>query len=115
VDDEILAPIKLENPDFEKEFTYFGQNEVEARYIMTPSFMEKMLDFRKKVDNDLYVSFTRSRMFLAFGTEEPSDIFEPSLKHETSLSEIEEWGNALQLAIGMVEEFGLNTRIWSKA
>ncbi len=113
IDNEILAPIKMENPDFEKEFVVFGTNDIETRYIITPAFMEKMLEFRSKANNDLYISFRRSRMFLAFGTKS-WNIFEPDLNKQATLEDIEQWGRALQLAIGMVEEFGLNTRIWSK-
>ncbi|HXP52582.1 MAG TPA: DUF3137 domain-containing protein, partial [Bacteroidia bacterium] len=105
--------IDLENPNFEQEYAVFGSDSIEARYILTPLFMDKMLQFSEEVKNDIYVSFTRSRMFLAFGTKS-NDIFEPSLTEETTLQDIKEWSKALQSAIGIVDEFGLNTRIWSK-
>jgi len=113
IESEIPAPIVLENPDFEKEFAAFGSDEIEGRYILTLAFMEKMLDFQSKIDNDLYMSFVRSRLFIAFGTS-VGDMFEPGLSGETALGDVERWGEQLQLAIGIVEEFGLNTRIWSK-
>jgi hypothetical protein len=109
-----FRPIEMENPDFEKEFAVYGTDQVEARYILTPSMIERIMDFRTKVGQDIFFSFTRSRLFLAFRTDD-FQMFEPRLSEQNNLADIEEWGRALQLSIGIVEEFGLNTRIWSKA
>lgn len=35
--------VKMENPDFEKVFDVFSTNQIEARYLITPSMMERML------------------------------------------------------------------------
>jgi hypothetical protein len=113
VESDIPPPIILENPDFENKFTTFGTDQIEARYILTPALMERILDFRGKVNGDVFFSFTRSRLFLAFRTNN-YNFFDPDFSKQTNLSDIEQWGRILQLAIGIVEEFGLNTRIWSK-
>ena len=40
-DREILNEIKLEDPEFEKRYRVFSSDEIEGRYLITPSFMER--------------------------------------------------------------------------
>ena len=40
--------VKLENPEFEKIFTVYSTDQVEARYILSPSLMERLVKFRMK-------------------------------------------------------------------
>ena len=42
-----LEQISLEDPEFNKEFKLFSDNQIEARYIMTPSFMERLKYLQK--------------------------------------------------------------------
>ena len=39
--------IKLEDPLFEKQFEVFGDNQIEARYLLTSAFMERILQAQK--------------------------------------------------------------------
>ena len=41
--------VKLENREFEKEFDVFSEDQIEARKILTPSFMYRLVDFVNKV------------------------------------------------------------------
>jgi hypothetical protein len=45
--------IRLEDPRFEKEFCVYGEDQVEARYILTPSLMERILAFKNKWNKDV--------------------------------------------------------------
>ena len=38
-----LESVKLEDPKFEKLFDVYGNDQIEARYLLTPSFMERPL------------------------------------------------------------------------
>jgi hypothetical protein len=108
-----VKKITLEDPDFNKAFTFYGSDEVEGRYILTPSMMQKMLDFRAKVQDTVNFSFTRSRMFIGFGTRGYL-LFDPDLSRPIDYASLAFWDSYLRLIIGVVEEFQLNTRIWSK-
>lgn len=66
--------IKLEDPLFEKKFEVFGDNQVEARYLLTTAFMERILQTQKAFlgkniqfgffDNKLLISIeTKQNMF----------------------------------------------------
>lgn len=65
----------LESPDFEKAFEVYTTDQVEARYILTPDFMQKLVDletvFRGK---NLKCAFAGGEMLIAV---ESGDLFEP--------------------------------------
>jgi hypothetical protein len=108
-----VKKLKLEYPDFENVFTTYGSDEIEGRYILNPSMMQRMLDFKLKVQHKVHFAFTRSRMFIAISTGRTS-LFNPRLFHPVNYESLAIWFNYIQLSIGIVEEFHLNTRIWSK-
>ncbi len=56
-----FRPIEMENPDFEKGFAVYGTDQVEARYILTPAMMGKILDFRTKVGQDIFFFHLRAQ------------------------------------------------------
>lgn len=39
-----LKPVKLEDPRFEKRYEVYGSDQVEARYLLSPSFMERLVE-----------------------------------------------------------------------
>ncbi len=39
--------IKLENPEFEKIFSVYGSSQQEARYVLTPTMMEAIVNVYK--------------------------------------------------------------------
>jgi hypothetical protein len=109
--------IKLEDPDFEKLFVVYGTDQVEARYILSPSFMDRILNFHTKAEKlcggNVCISFVRSKMFIAIPCGK--NLFEPVLFEKVSESGyLLEYFAFLNLAAGIVGELNLNTRIWSK-
>ena len=53
-----LKRTKLEDVEFEKRFNVFTDDEVEARYLITPSFMERL--------NEMKVAFKANTVSCAF-------------------------------------------------
>jgi hypothetical protein len=105
--------IKMDDTEFEKEFVVYSTNQVEARYILSPSLMKKLLIFKHKSKHPLYVSFAGTHIHMAI--EYNKDLFEPSVFH--SLLEYKvamEYVQNLHLAIGVVQELKLNQKLWSK-
>ncbi len=50
--------IVLEDPEFEKLFDVYGADQIEARYLITPAFMNRMVQLSKKpFAKGLYASF----------------------------------------------------------
>lgn len=105
--------IKLEDPEFEKYFVVYGNDQVEARYILSTSLMKRIVDFRKKANKDIYLSFVNNKIFVAISYRE--NLFEPRIfKTLLTFEPIQKYFEDLTLAVGIVEDLNLNTRIWSK-
>lgn len=67
--------IELEDPRFEKRFEVFGSDQVEARYLLTPAFMERMVELDDKFRSSrLRAAFSGGRLFIAIDSN--SDRFE---------------------------------------
>jgi hypothetical protein len=96
--------VDLENPEFEQAFVVTSDDQVEARYILTPVFMEKLLDFRRRVGSDIHLCFVNGRMMLAIETNH--DFFEPKLLGEIlRRKDLLKFIDMLILLTGVAEEF----------
>lgn len=105
--------IKLEDIEFEKLFAVYGDDQVEARYILSTSLMKRIVDFKKKYNRPIHLSFVESKIYVAISYTK--SLFEPRVfKTILDFAPIQEYFEDLTLAIGLVEDLNLNTRIWSK-
>ncbi|MDM9381929.1 DUF3137 domain-containing protein [Chlorogloeopsis sp. ULAP01] len=103
--------IKLEDPEFSKLYTVYGDNQVEARYILSTNLMEKLVKFRKKAGKNIYVSFVENMIYIA--VESSEDLFEPKLYNSMlSFTPMREYFETIQLMLGIVDDLNLNRRIW---
>jgi len=105
--------IKLEDPEFERQFVVYGNDQVEARYILSTSLMERITAFRQKVGRALYLSFVGSKVYVAIPYMQ--SLFEPkTFGTLLEFENVKEYFEDLALAVGIVEDLNLNLRIWSK-
>jgi len=105
--------IRLEDPRFEKEFCVYGDDQIESRYILTPSLMERILAFREKWKTKVYLSFLDSKVYIAISMNR--DLFElRPFKPAADFDFLEETLRFLTLLTGVVDDLNLNTRIWTK-
>lgn len=105
--------IKLEDVNFEKEFVVYGDDQVEARYILSPALMSRILEFRKKSKYEIHLSFKASKVYLAITTNK--NMFEPpKFKSVVDFSIAKDYYEDFLFALGIVDELNLNTRIWTK-
>ena len=105
--------VKMDNPEFEKHFVVYGTDQIEARYILSHSMMERILTFRKKVGHDISLSFVGGEMFVAVHYDK--DTLEPAIYSSLLDYKIaKEYIETLFFAMGIVEELSLNKKLWSK-
>ena len=104
--------VKLENPVFENNFNVYSDNQVEARYILTPALMEKIIGLEEKYNSQLYMSFIKTKVYIALKTTH--NYFEPDLSDEVSKDTLREAIREIEGCIGIIDELDLNTRIWTK-
>ncbi|MGZ3695370.1 MAG: DUF3137 domain-containing protein [Bdellovibrionota bacterium] len=96
--------VDLEDSEFEKLFVVTSDDQVEARYILTPALMEKIVDFRKRLGQRIHICFVNGKMFLAIETGR--DYFEPKLFGEIiERRDLMEFIDMLSLLMGVAAEF----------
>lgn len=106
--------VKLENTDFDKTFVTHGSDQVEARYILTPAMMERILNLNHQSKYTISLSFIGSRMYIAFPLQR--NYFEaPVFKSLLDPAIMGEDITVIKFMYDIVKELDLNTRIWGKA
>lgn len=65
--------VKLEDPDFEKKFEVYSTDQVEARYLLTPAFMERILHLTTLANvNKVRLAFDKGALLMAFDRNKDS-------------------------------------------
>jgi len=104
--------VHLEDPEFEQEFVVYGTDQVEARYILSTSLMERITSFKRKIDKPIMLSFNKNKLYL--GVQQPHGFL--SLDKRKNLTDPDTFKllhDDISEAIGIVEDLNLNRRIWT--
>lgn len=105
--------IQLEDPEFEKAFAVYATDEVEARYLLSTSMMERLLRLRSRFGKEVRMALKNS--VIAIAVPYQGRFLEPELKTPaTDPGQIDRLDRELRVFLDIVEELDLNTRIWSK-
>lgn len=104
--------VRLEDPEFEKLFVVYGTDQVEARYILSPALMRRLIDIRRKIGRAIHLSFKDGCVFVAM--DPGKNLLEPKLFSPVSYESCRSAFADLRLVLEIVEDLNLNTRIWSK-
>jgi hypothetical protein len=105
--------VKMEDPEFEKYFVVYGDDQIEARYILSTSLMRRIIEFREKTGRRICLSFTGSHVYVAIPYRRR--LFEPRVFSSIlGFKGIEQYLEDFEVFIGIVEDLNLNTRIWTK-
>jgi hypothetical protein len=107
-----LKLVELENPEFESQFKVLSTDPVEARYILTPSFMEAITSLRGKYGAGVQVSFLNSTIVVAIPHDKGFMDFGFRLDNLTT--DASKMCGELYDILAIVEDLGLNQRIWNK-
>jgi hypothetical protein len=106
---------RLENVVFEKEYSVYGSDQQEARYILTPKMMELILAAQRQL-GDVRLSFHDNSVFVTIpgGKDrfEVGGLFGRKITPETACGEL---ADVVKLAERLIETLDLETRIWSRA
>ena len=106
--------IRLESEEFEAQFVVYSDDQTEARYILSPSFMEKILELKNTTNNLIEMSFVKNKLYIAISKCKVS--FEPKLRESiVDFNDIQAYYDDLTLVLDLVEILNLNRRIWGKS
>jgi hypothetical protein len=70
-EDASVARVRLENPDFEAVFEVYSTDQVEARYLLTPRVMERVMALAKRFGSEVRLAFARGQFYLVIEGESP--------------------------------------------
>jgi len=111
-----LERIKLEDPDFERQYEVYGSDQVESRYLLTPAFMERLKKLNDSVgaqgmecafyQNRLLVLMKHNKAMSSDGLLEPGSLKEP-VHQADSIAKIADEFAAI---CGIVHELKLHER-----
>ncbi|MBX3042474.1 MAG: DUF3137 domain-containing protein [Candidatus Kapabacteria bacterium] len=105
--------VKLEDIEFEKEFAVYSDDQIEARYILSTSLMQRILEFKRKAGSDIMMAFKESCIYMAIPIK--GNLFEPKIFGKlVSEDTLRKYYADLNIAISSIEDLNLNLRIWSK-
>ena len=97
-----LERVALEDPAFEERFEVYGTDQIEARYLLTPAFMERLTTLAMHMgDGRLQAAFYDERFFVM--VPNAKDLFEPpsiftSVMKDTGVKRISrEFGDVLSI------------------
>lgn len=103
--------VKLEDVVFNREFDVISEDQVESRYLLSTSLMQRILDYKCKVNKDVAFSFIENWLYIAIPTK--LNLFEISMaKPVNEMTFIRTSYDYFQLLTGLVNDLDLNTRIW---
>lgn len=105
--------VELESSGFEQEFSVYSDNQITARYILSPSLMQRILDFKRQSRRTFYLSFVDGKLYIAISFSKSlfeARVFSTLLDYDI----YRDYFTDLLFAKSIVEELNLNRRIWSK-
>lgn len=97
--------VKMDDPDFEKFFVVYSDDQIEPRIILNRDLMRKMLVYARKFSRRIYFSFSGSKVYIAI--ERKRDLLQPRFfRTLLDYGLFQEYFLDLQSLVGIVE--GLN-------
>lgn len=103
--------VTLEDTEFEKEFAVYSTDQVEARYILSPTMIEHIKTIKSKLGNDMYLSFFNNKVYIAIPND--LDSLSPMIFHNMAVFEsIEPIYQTIDCLFEIARDLELNTRIW---
>lgn len=105
--------VRLENPEFEKAFKVRATDQVEARYLLTPTMQERLLELRQTWGRGLQVSLSAGWVHLLI--PKTNDWFECQFENAAhDVRQLQNFAHELLRVLEIIEGLDLQTRLWTK-
>lgn len=102
--------VKTESVEFNKELSVFSDNEHEAFYILTPHFMEKLLELDRKYHDRITFSFINNLLYIAIDTR--VDTFDLKMFRHFDESIIDDYRKQLNDIKDFIHHLNLNNTLF---
>lgn len=110
-----LQPVALEDPEFEACFNVRSTDQVEARYILSPALMRRLIDFQATHGNTVRLAFLGNTLHIAL-PKDRNHFEAPSVwsSEPIGAAQLQSYTETLAIAQSIVDDLNLNLRIWSR-
>jgi len=107
-----LENVQLEDPKFEEIFEVYSTDQIEARYLLTVSFMERLLDLADIFDDvEIQLCFDDNNLLMIIPLRKP--IFEPGpiTEPENFVDDAQSLLKEMHLICQIVDTLKLNMKL----
>lgn len=105
-----MKRVGLVDPVFEKIFEAYGTDQVEARYLLTPTFMQRLVDLENSVDGkNIRFGFDGGQLLIAVETKnryEVGSMFKPLIDTARTQKILDEIGAIYDVIDGVMKPAG---------
>lgn len=106
---QLLAPtrrpgerVRVDHAEFNRRFAVFSDAPEEARLLLTPDLLQRIVGFQSRKSRPIRLSFVGNRVYLAI---EGDGMFEPDLTQ--AITGIDAFVAEIRFALGVAEDLGL--------
>ncbi|QST02377.1 DUF3137 domain-containing protein (plasmid) [Pontibacillus sp. ALD_SL1] len=103
--------VHLENVEFNEVFNVYADSQIESRYILSTSLMEKIYNMRENMGRKVNLTFKENRLYIGMEFE-GEDLFEGRLNKPLTEQDLKVEYEFFSNLIGIIEELELNVDIW---
>ncbi len=106
--------VRLENPVFEQAYKVRATDQVEARYLLTPTMQERLLELQNTWGSKTMISLKAGWIHILIPS--PGDWFEcdPEIA-AADLRQMQTFADQLLRLLDVIDTLDLNTRLWTKS
>jgi len=105
--------VMLEDPEFTDMFDVYAEDQIEARYILTPSMMERIKELAKKSGGQFYIAFNNNKITVANNSQSSKfgvSYFGSLGKNDNKL--FVDFYNNICNQFAIIDDLKLNVKIW---
>ena len=106
-----LQSVKLEDLNFDKRFSVYSKDQIEARYLVTPTFMERLNNLKIKfATNKIKCAFFNSQILFAIPSDK--DLFEFGTFYRSlrNKQKVKEFYDEIMAIYNMIDYFKLSEK-----
>ena len=103
--------VKMDDSEFNAHFSVYSNDTQNAMYILSPAFMKRVLDLKKRLKRAITASFVGNKIYIFVDTGK--DSFEPNID-KSVLGASPAFAIKMELSrfLFIIEMLNLNTKIW---
>ncbi len=111
--DSKFNKIETENVEFNKNYFVFTKNDFEAFYILTPQIIEKLNEFKKRLNCQVLFVFKDNKLHI--GVNSHRDYFEPDMDSPMNINAIEQKTlQEINVIINLIKDLNLEKNLFRK-